>query len=192
MAVVVVEEDWRGSRGIADHKVGDSRGRVSALQEQEGALGSSFINTTIVEIGIPFVARTLGAEPILFVPRTSEHRSTVGLGAGGFAQVARQNVTDARQRVSWVDRFAGQNLCAGEPLLVVVGVKLGGDPDLSQVCQAGGVVGFGFRLNHSRKQQACEHRDEGDHREQFNQGECARRASMWRWDAVGVGAKGWA
>lgn len=65
-----------------------------------------------IQARVPFIAGALGCEVAQFVCGAFEHGCTVRVRAGSSAHIRSQHVTDARQRVSRIDRLGGKDFSA--------------------------------------------------------------------------------
>src|SRR6266542_1593421 len=109
----------------------------------EGAVCAGFINAMPVQIEIPFVTRAFGGESTLFIERAFEDRSAVCVRAGGSANVTRQEIADARQWIFEINWLRREDLGARQLLVVILGVKTGGNSQLPKIVHASRVMGFG-------------------------------------------------
>ena len=160
---VVIEKEgdrcWR--KGHVE--VGDSAGGVSFFQQKEGTIGPCFIHPTPVQVSIPFITRALCCKPTFCICRALENRSTGGVGAAGSAHVARQDIANPRQGMPGIDRLSWEDFGTGQTLMIFIGVKAGGHPQLPKIVHANRVVGFGLGSSHRRQEQSRKESHDGDH-----------------------------
>ena len=167
--IVIIEKERSRSRRKRHDEVRNAAGKVPLFQQKEGAICSSFIKAMPVEVDIPFVTRAFGCKSTQFIDRAFENRGTVGVRAGGSANVSRQDIADTRQRILGIDRVRRKDFRTGQALLVIIGLNTYGDSQLPKIVRASCVIGLGFRSAQSGQQQARQDRNDGNHNEQFDE-----------------------
>jgi hypothetical protein len=177
--LVVIQEERRRSRRECQDEVRDTGGRIPLFQQKERVVCARFIDAMPVQLRIPFVTRSFRGEPPLFIRQALEDRRAVRVRAGGAAKITRQHIANARQRILRINRHGRKNLRTRQTLVVIVRVKTRGDRQLPKIVQARCVMSLRLRSAQSRQQQRREDRNNGDHRQQFNETKGATSAGRW-------------
>jgi hypothetical protein len=124
-----------------------------------------------VVLGVPFVAGAVLFETFGVVLRAAEDGDGLGQGIGVVTELAGKKVSNAGERVGWVHRGGRKLLGGGEVAIVGVGVGAQGGAELAKVGDALNVFGLRFGFAHCWNKQGCQHRDDGDDDEKFDEGE---------------------
>src|SRR4051812_40081047 len=104
-----------------------------------------------VQLGIPFVTGAFRGEPALGVDRAFEDGGTICVCTSGSANVNCQDIADARQGILGIDWLGREDFRTWQALLVIIGIKTGGDSQLPKIVQASRIEGFRLATAQSRQ-----------------------------------------
>src|SRR5690242_7025599 len=169
MEVLIIEQEWsRFGWKTKDHIRALGR-RAIFLPDHVYMRRFRLVNSSAIQLRIPFITRTLQPEEIHVIFRTFEHRGGVRVCACGFANVRCKRITDPRKWPAWVYWLRWQNFGVWHAIVVVVGISACSDSQLPEVVDADRVMRSCLCTTKCRQQHRGKNRDNCHHNQQLDQ-----------------------